>query len=181
MLFCQVHARQPDAVQRGHAPAAAELLLPDLLQGRLHRGEGLGQHPCAAHRCTCASGLTAHIVETPGLQHSEAQRQMVLEGSSNQGTCTLLQGIFDTLKECAAISKSAGGIGLSIHNIRATVGNSDPTCTLMVCAAVLMPVDTSCLSLLLLTPKGDPGTAGQLHPRHQRQQQRHRADAAGVQ
>lgn len=32
-----------------------------------------------------------------------------------------LQGIFDTLKECAAISKSAGGIGLSIHNIRATV------------------------------------------------------------
>jgi Ribonucleotide reductase, barrel domain len=36
--------------------------------------------------------------------------------------CILLQGIFDTLKECAAISKSAGGIGLSIHNIRATVG-----------------------------------------------------------
>lgn len=29
------------------------------------------------------------------------------------------QGIYDTLKECAAISKSAGGIGLSIHNIRA--------------------------------------------------------------
>ena len=30
-----------------------------------------------------------------------------------------LQGIYDTLKECAAISKSAGGIGISIHNIRA--------------------------------------------------------------
>ncbi len=30
------------------------------------------------------------------------------------------QGIYDTLKECAAISKSAGGIGLSIHNIRGT-------------------------------------------------------------
>ena len=30
-----------------------------------------------------------------------------------------MQGIYDTLKECAAISKSAGGIGLSIHNIRA--------------------------------------------------------------
>lgn len=27
-------------------------------------------------------------------------------------------GIYDTLKECALISKSAGGIGLSIHNIR---------------------------------------------------------------
>ena len=32
-----------------------------------------------------------------------------------------IEGIYDTLKECAAISKSAGGIGLSIHNIRATV------------------------------------------------------------
>ncbi|KAG6673883.1 hypothetical protein I3842_15G013800 [Carya illinoinensis] len=30
------------------------------------------------------------------------------------------QGIFDTLKECAVISKSAGGIGFSVHNIRAT-------------------------------------------------------------
>ena len=29
-------------------------------------------------------------------------------------------GIYDTLKECACISKSAGGIGLSMHNIRAT-------------------------------------------------------------
>lgn len=31
-----------------------------------------------------------------------------------------IQGIFDTLKECAIISKSAGGLGISIHNIRAT-------------------------------------------------------------
>lgn len=30
-----------------------------------------------------------------------------------------IEGIYDTLKECACISKSAGGIGLSIHNIRA--------------------------------------------------------------
>ena len=30
-----------------------------------------------------------------------------------------IAGIFDTLKQCAEISKSAGGIGLSIHNIRA--------------------------------------------------------------
>ena len=29
-----------------------------------------------------------------------------------------IEGIYDTLKECAVISKSAGGIGLSIHNIR---------------------------------------------------------------
>ncbi|KAJ3847068.1 ribonucleotide reductase [Lentinula lateritia] len=30
------------------------------------------------------------------------------------------EGIYDTLKNCALISKSAGGIGISIHNIRAT-------------------------------------------------------------
>jgi ribonucleoside-diphosphate reductase alpha chain len=31
-----------------------------------------------------------------------------------------INGIYDTLKQCAQISQSAGGIGLSIHNIRAT-------------------------------------------------------------
>ncbi|CAK5268053.1 unnamed protein product, partial [Mycena citricolor] len=31
-----------------------------------------------------------------------------------------IEGIYDTLKNCAMISKSAGGIGLNIHNIRAT-------------------------------------------------------------
>lgn len=31
-----------------------------------------------------------------------------------------IDGIYDTLKQCAKISQSAGGIGLSVHNIRAT-------------------------------------------------------------
>ena len=31
-----------------------------------------------------------------------------------------IEGIYETLKACAQISQSAGGIGLSIHNIRAT-------------------------------------------------------------
>ncbi|KAG0680441.1 ribonucleotide-diphosphate reductase subunit rnr1 [Pichia californica] len=31
-----------------------------------------------------------------------------------------IEGIYDTLKQCALISKTAGGIGLHIHNIRAT-------------------------------------------------------------
>ncbi|MBA0607210.1 hypothetical protein Godav_019550 [Gossypium davidsonii] len=31
-----------------------------------------------------------------------------------------IEGIYETLKECAVISKSAGGIGVSVHNIRAT-------------------------------------------------------------
>lgn len=30
-----------------------------------------------------------------------------------------IEGIYDTLKQTAKISQSAGGIGLSIHNIRA--------------------------------------------------------------
>jgi ribonucleoside-diphosphate reductase alpha chain len=43
-----------------------------------------------------------------------------------------IEGIYDTLKQCALISQSAGGIGLSIHNVRAkgtfikgTNGNSN--------------------------------------------------------
>jgi len=31
-----------------------------------------------------------------------------------------IDGIYDTLKQCARISQSAGGIGMSIHNVRAT-------------------------------------------------------------
>ena len=31
-----------------------------------------------------------------------------------------IEGIYDTLKECAVIRKSAGGLGVSVHNIRAT-------------------------------------------------------------
>lgn len=31
-----------------------------------------------------------------------------------------INGIYDTLKQCALISQSAGGIGVSIHNVRAT-------------------------------------------------------------
>lgn len=31
-----------------------------------------------------------------------------------------IEGIYDTLKECAVISKFAGGVGLSIHNVHAT-------------------------------------------------------------
>lgn len=31
-----------------------------------------------------------------------------------------ITGIFDALKECALISKSAGGIGINVHNVRAS-------------------------------------------------------------
>ena len=31
-----------------------------------------------------------------------------------------IEGIFNTIKDCALISKTAGGIGLHAHNIRAS-------------------------------------------------------------
>jgi ribonucleotide reductase alpha subunit len=31
-----------------------------------------------------------------------------------------IEGIYDTLRQCALISKCAGGIGLAVHGIRAT-------------------------------------------------------------
>ena len=49
-----------------------------------------------------------------------------LKGGGHLASCFLvamksdsITGIFDTLKECALISKSAGGIGVHIHNVRA--------------------------------------------------------------
>eukprot|EP01136_Pigoraptor_vietnamica_P002589 Opistho-1_new@30786 len=41
-----------------------------------------------------------------------------------------IEGIYDTLKQCAKISQSAGGIGLSIHNVRATGSYIKGPCTL---------------------------------------------------
>ena len=60
------------------------------------------------------------IHATPTLYNSGTRRQQL-------SSCFLLtmkedsiDGIFSTLKDCAAISKLAGGIGLSAHDIRAT-------------------------------------------------------------
>lgn len=52
-----------------------------------------------------------------GTRHLPAR----LAASSHRSTlCSLLPGIYDTLKQCACISKYAGGIGLAIHKIRST-------------------------------------------------------------
>jgi ribonucleotide reductase alpha subunit len=55
-----------------------------------------------------------------------------IEGKVMYCDLSNILGIYDTLKRCALISKSAGGIGLSVHNIRAcnsyihgTNGNSN--------------------------------------------------------
>lgn len=49
---------------------------------------------------------------TPNPQMSSCFLLQVIDDS--------IEGIFDTLKQCAKISQSAGGVGLSIHNVRAT-------------------------------------------------------------
>ena len=63
--------------------------------------------------------MHSFIHATPTLFNSGTNREQF-------SSCFLLtmeddsvDGIFDTLKDCAKISKYAGGIGLSIHNIRA--------------------------------------------------------------
>ena len=42
-----------------------------------------------------------------------------------------IEGIYDTLSNCAAISKYAGGIGLSIHDIRASPGRTSRARTVL--------------------------------------------------
>ena len=55
---------------------------------------------------------TLYNAGTPNPQLSSCFLLMMKEDSIN--------GIYDTLKHCAIISKYAGGIGLSIHNVRAS-------------------------------------------------------------
>ena len=99
-----------------------------LLLGGCHRQPLLPVCSCSggaaqpAGRCSCATvRQAAHEGPVPASS---------LAGPSTGHDCA--QGIYDTLKECACISKSAGGIGLSIHNIRSvgsyirgTNGNSN--------------------------------------------------------
>jgi ribonucleoside-diphosphate reductase alpha chain len=50
-----------------------------------------------------------------GTPHPQLSSCFLLQMKSDS-----IEGIFDTLKQCAKISQAAGGIGLSIHNVRAT-------------------------------------------------------------
>lgn len=57
---------------------------------------------------------------TPTLFNSGTPRPQMSSCFLLQMTEDSIAGIFDTLKSCALISKSAGGIGLAIHKIRAS-------------------------------------------------------------
>jgi len=57
---------------------------------------------------------------TPTLYNAGTPMQQLSSCYLLQMESDSLDGIFNTLKECAQISKGGGGIGLNIHNVRAT-------------------------------------------------------------
>lgn len=56
---------------------------------------------------------------SPTLFHSGTTHPQLSSCFLVQMSDDSISGIYDTLKRCAVISKAAGGIGLSVHNIRA--------------------------------------------------------------
>jgi len=64
-----------------------------------------------------SAGYFTHA--SPTLFHSGTTHPQLSSCFLVQMSDDSINGIYDTLKRCAVISKSAGGIGLSVHNIRA--------------------------------------------------------------
>jgi len=69
---------------------------------------------------------TYHLLSEKWFTHATPTLFNAGTNKAQMSSCFLLSmkgdsinGIYDTLKDCALISQSAGGIGLSIHNIRA--------------------------------------------------------------
>jgi ribonucleoside-diphosphate reductase alpha chain len=69
---------------------------------------------------------TYHLLSEKWFTHASPTLFNAGTDKAQMSSCFLLSmkgdsidGIYDTLKQCALISQSAGGIGLSIHNIRA--------------------------------------------------------------
>ncbi len=65
-----------------------------------------------------SDGLFTHA--TPTLFNAGTRQPQMSSCFLLQMQADSIEGIFETAKQCALISKSAGGIGLSVHNIRAT-------------------------------------------------------------
>ncbi|HXH30103.1 MAG TPA: ribonucleoside-diphosphate reductase subunit alpha [Bacteriovoracaceae bacterium] len=69
---------------------------------------------------------TYHLISEGWFTHASPTLFNAGTNKAQMSSCFLLsmkddsiEGIYETLKQCALISQSAGGIGLSIHNIRA--------------------------------------------------------------
>ncbi|KAK5114957.1 ribonucleotide-diphosphate reductase subunit rnr1 [Meristemomyces frigidus] len=70
---------------------------------------------------------TYNLMSNKYFTHASPTLFMAGTPSAQLASCFLIdmkddsiEGIYDTLKTCAMISKNAGGIGLNVHNIRAT-------------------------------------------------------------
>lgn len=80
------------------------------------------------HKQDIAAAIeTYHLLSEKWFTHATPTLFNAGTPNPQMASCFLLQtqqdsidGIFDTLKACAKISQAAGGIGLSIHNVRAT-------------------------------------------------------------
>jgi len=80
------------------------------------------------HKEDVASAIkTYHLMSERWFTHATPTLFNAGTPKAQMSSCFLLtmkddsiDGIYDTLKQCAKISQSAGGIGLAIHNIRAT-------------------------------------------------------------
>lgn len=79
------------------------------------------------HKHDIAAAIeTYHLMSEKWFTHATPTLFNAGTPTPQMSSCFLLQvtedsidGIFDTLKSCAKISQSAGGIGVSIHNVRA--------------------------------------------------------------
>lgn len=97
---------------------------------------GIFEVTCIVRACVCVFGWPGQDMErimetydlmsrrffihaTPTLFNAGAPRPQMSSCFLVHMKDDSIEGIFDTLKMCAAISKYAGGIGLSVHNIRA--------------------------------------------------------------
>ena len=76
------------------------------------------QHPKALETYDLMSPRLLHPRNTNIVQFRNTDASNVVLLSCLPCKMIHFDGIYDTLKQCALISKSAGGIGLSIHHIR---------------------------------------------------------------
>ncbi|XP_044019563.1 ribonucleoside-diphosphate reductase large subunit-like [Aphidius gifuensis] len=83
--------------------------------------------------CDLAQGLYIHA--SPTLFSACTKKQQMASCFLLSVESDSIDGIFSTLKKCAIISQSAGGIGLNVSNIRAT--NAQISCTAGVSSGII--------------------------------------------
>ncbi len=77
-------------------------------------------YPCYSNPLQCWNPQAPNVfmLPCPYLNNVPMNRMRILTLTEMKDDS--IEGIYDTLKQCALISKSAGGIGLAVHKIRAS-------------------------------------------------------------